>query len=107
MNRADEFEEAAFAMARLQSEVAEHFQAAVGEPLFDITIKTHLVCHSAKESRHINPRLVWCFSGEDYMRRSQELAQSCVRGNKPYDVTNKMANHFRLGLHFEFEKMDQ
>jgi hypothetical protein len=35
--------------------------------LFQVTSKTHMALHCALLSKHINPRVVWCFSGEDMM----------------------------------------
>ena len=64
---ANEFEGVAFAMAQLQTAIAEHFLGQ-GQQLYDITSKTHMVLHCALLSKHISPRVSWCFSGEDNMK---------------------------------------
>ena len=99
------FEQTAFAMARLQSEVARHYSGEAVK-LFSITSKTHFVCHDAMLARHMNPKLVWCFGGEDYMHKSQKLAQSCTRGVSQTACTVKLASHYRVGLDLELQEME-
>ena len=53
-------------------------------------------------ARAINPRLTWCWSGEDFMQQTQALAQSAVRGVRATDVMTKMARKYRVGLHLKF-----
>ena len=53
---ASEFQEAAFAMAQLQTAIATHFMEQ-GQQLYDITSKTHMVLHCAILSKHISPRV--------------------------------------------------
>lgn len=100
---ASEFQEAAFAMAQLQTATATHFMEQ-GQQLYDITSKTHMVLHCAILSKYISPRVSWCFSGEDNMRVTQTLAQSCVRGLTGSAAQVKMARHYRLGLHLSLAK---
>lgn len=92
----------AFSMMQICTQCAEHFLDD-GIPLFDLTSKSHFVVHIAMLSRHVNPRLTWCFRGEDMMRKVQELLQSCVRGNHGALVFRKMISHYRLGLHLLFD----
>ena len=103
---ASEFTETAHAMCMILSQVAEHFveaSAETGIKLFDITSKAHAMIHSAMLCKYINPRVLWCFTGEDYMQKSQVLAQSCVRGNNGALAQVKMCHHTRLGMHLRFE----
>lgn len=97
------FKHAAFSMAQLQTQLAEHFLDS-DVPLFDITPKTHMVMHCALLAGSINPRVVWCFAGEDFMQRGQTLAKSCVRGVRVSDANVKMARHYRIGLHMRFQE---
>jgi hypothetical protein len=101
-NAADDFQCAAFSMAQLQTQVAEHFLTEGGQHLFDITSKIHMVLHTALLSHHISPRRVWCFMGEDFMHCCQILATHCATGNRSPDVIAKMVRHWRLGMHFNF-----
>ena len=99
---AKQFEKAAFANCQLQSQLAEHFLNEGGQKLFDVTSKAHMVLHAAKFSKHISPRRVWCFLGEDFMHTIQQLAQNCCKGRQAPDVINKMVQHYKLGMHFQF-----
>lgn len=92
----------AFSMMQLCVQLAENF-VEQGIPLFDLTVKAHFVMHIAMQSGHINPRLTWCFRGEDMMRKVQELLQSSVRGNNGAMAFGKMISRYRLGLHLLFD----
>lgn len=102
---ADEFEYSCRSMLLLQNSVAEHFLSE-GEQYFDVTSKSHFVEHLAMLARHINPRVIWAFKGEDQMARMQTLCQSCTKGNTQSAVTIKMARHYRIGLHLLFKRKD-
>ena len=104
------FRDAAFSICQLQSQIAQHFieqSAECGSKLFDVTSKTHFVLHCALLARFINPRVVWCFTGEDFMHKSQVVAQSCVKGHNGAQATSKMCHHFRLGMHLQFRKHEE
>ena len=100
---AKEFQEAAFHMCSLQQVVANHFEED-GHSLFATTSKNHMLLHIAMLSKDINPRICWCFTGEDMMHKCQVLLQACVRGNRNPQATVKAATHYRLGLHFLLDK---
>jgi hypothetical protein len=93
-----QFKNNAFAMCQLQSQVAQHFNAD-GYQLFDVTQKTHFVLHIALLSEHQNPRLCWCFTGEDFMQKSQKIAKAAAKGNTLVSGIHKMLKLYRLGLH--------
>ena len=76
---ADDFEYNCRSMLLLQNSVAERFLSE-GEQYFDVTSKPHFVEHLAMLARHINPRVIWAFKGEDQMARMQTLCQSCTKG---------------------------
>ncbi|CAJ1402570.1 unnamed protein product [Effrenium voratum] len=100
---AEDFENTCTTMLQLQTQVAEHFLEE-GIAYFDVTSKCHMLQELAILARHINPRLIWVFCGEDMMQKMQQVAQSCTRGNTPGQTNLKMARHYRLGLHFLFKK---
>ena len=89
------------AMLLLQERIARHF-AISGSQLFNLTSKSHMLQHLGILARAINPRLTWCWSGEDFMQQTQALAQSAVRGVRATDVMTKMARKYRVGLHLKF-----
>lgn len=103
---AQRFEETCNTMLLLQSQVAEHF-VGEGLKLFDITSKTHMLQELAIASKYISPRVVWAFMGEDQMQRVQKVAQSCTRGVGVSVQSVKLARHYRLGLHFLFQGLEQ
>ena len=74
---------------------------------WNFTQKNHHMLHSAKLAEHINPRLVWCFRGEDMMQKMQTLAKSCVRRLNGAAASIKIANRYRLALHLEYTKNEK
>ena len=73
------FQETIFRMGHLHLLLEEHFSTEDNIPhLFTATSKLHGLAHSGLLSKHINPRMVWCFTGEDYMRHIQQLCQACA-----------------------------
>jgi len=98
---AHQFKQYAFDMAQLNNQIAEHFFEDGLPHLFQVTSKLHMVLHCALVAEHMNPRLVWCFSGEDMMKHVQTLASSCVKGLQGHAASIKMVSHYRLGLHLQ------
>lgn len=101
---AQEFEETTSSMLQLLTQVADHF-VEEGMKVFDITSKSHMLQELALLSRCMNPKVVWCFMGEDMMQRMQQVAKACVRGVKIDKQTSKLARHYRLGLHLHFREL--
>ena len=89
----------------LQHELQEHFRDEETR-LFNVTEKSHFAQHCGILARHVSPRLLWCFSGEDQQRRVQELTQASVKGNGPASALIKVAMRYRLALHVQFHKME-
>ena len=98
---AQEFEQTTENMLLLLTQIADHF-VDEGIKIFDLTSKTHFLQELAILSRSMNPKVVWCFMGEDQMQRMQQVAKACVRGNRVDQQTAKLAHHYRLGLHLHF-----
>ena len=72
--------------------------------LFDVTIKQHYLLHFALTIEHWNPKLGWCFAGEDLMFHIKTLCAACCRGNGAGQVVGKMMVKYRHGMHFTFDK---
>ena len=100
------FKETAFQMCQLQVMLMNHFKNDPNVPAFNFTQKNHHMLHSAKLAEHINPRLLWCFRGEDMMQRLQTLAKACVRGVNGAAASIKIAQRYRLALHLQYSKKD-
>ncbi len=101
---AKQFAHDCFAMCHIQHGLQQYFKEQGNNKLMNITSKCHFLCHIALNSKHLNPRRTWCFSGEDQMRRVQRLAQNCVRRLNGMDVPTKMVRHLRIALHFAWQK---
>ena len=105
---AAKFKNAAFLMASLTAQLQDHFKNNTSHKIFTMTSKTHMLLHIALLAGIIHPRLTWCFSGEDYMKRVQRLVSSCCTGfPNPAGNQQRVAKHYRLGLHLAFEKIER
>ncbi|CAL1133395.1 unnamed protein product [Cladocopium goreaui] len=103
---AQEFEETANGMLLLLTQIADHF-VEEGLKVFDITSKSHMLQELAILSRCINPKVIWCFMGEDQMQRMQQIAKACVRGNKVDQQTSKLARHYRCSVSLGKQKASE
>ena len=98
------FQDAVCLMFQLQNQVAEHFlQDEDNVKVLNRTSKIYFCCHSACLAKCLNPRMVWCFRGEDMMRQTQKLAKACVRGLKKVGVPIEMAKYYRNGFHLHLK----
>lgn len=88
-------------MLSLHAVLANHF-AEEETDLFTLTSKCHMLQHISLLAGCINPRLVWCFSGEDMQNRVQQLAQASVKGNNAASAVNKIVRHYRLAMQIAF-----
>lgn len=99
------FKKLVFNMGYLVILLENHFKNEEGVPhLFTATSKLHGVAHTALWAEFVSPRLVLCFTGEDYMHHVQSLAQSCIAGTGPYLTVNKTVDKMRVALHIQFTK---
>ncbi|CAE7362856.1 unnamed protein product [Symbiodinium sp. CCMP2592] len=100
---AAQFQDATMGWLLLQKELQDHFSDS-DVPLFNVTEKSHFIEHAALLARYINPRMVWCFAGEDQQRRTQQLAETCMKGLGPVKASLKMMSRYRLALARLFSK---
>ena len=101
---ADTFANTCTGMLLVLSTVAEHF---IGERLFSLTQKSHFLQHISLLARYLNPRLTWCFMGEDMQRKLSNLGKACVSGQRPGQTIGKMMLRYRVGLHLLFEELQK
>ena len=71
--------------------------------LFNITMKSHYFAHMGLNAHHINPRLGYCFQGEDYMAKIKAITAASARGNNVYQVSGKTTAKYCRGLQLVFE----
>ena len=69
-------------------------------PLFNITIKSHMLVHCAAYSFGINPAMFWNYMGEDFMKRIKVIAQSNTRGTHWANVNAKLIEQYVRGMDF-------
>ena len=74
----------------------------LGHPIFNYTVKNHVLEHVALDSDRLNPVLTWTFSAEDFMLRIRHLVAASAHGSSPIHVQNvvlqKWLRGFELGL---------
>jgi hypothetical protein len=72
--------------------------------LFNFTPKFHYILHIGLVSRYINPRLGWCYSGEDFMQKIKQIVQASHSGAGPQTVVSKAILKYVQGLSLSFVK---
>ena len=92
---ADEFFKCAWGFVALSSALHQFYKERV---IFNYTIKFHYLLHLGLIGRHINPRLGWCYGGEDFMMKVKKLVQSSYRGSPAHIIPNKILTKYGRGL---------
>ena len=95
---ATEFQGAVFVYMNHFGALARRFNAD-GRCLFNVTVKTHFLCHIALRCFALNPRRAWCFSGERFMLVQRRMIASCARGTPTVDINLKAMEKYRHALH--------
>lgn len=92
-----EFEHCASTFVQINSALGHHFHPQ-GLRLFNHTIKFHYMSHLSLISRRVNPRIGWCYSGEDLMQRVKLVVAASQRGAGPSVVVPKAMLKYAQGL---------
>ena len=102
----EEFKKHCFRFLTCFNALARYYSMELAPPrlLFDITFKAHALAHGAVMFKWLNPRLGWCYAGEDFMQTCRRLMGACVRGNRPMQATIKFVDKYRFGMHMEFSE---
>ena len=69
--------------------------------------KHHTFIHLLKNSKFLNPKLQWCFKGEDMMKKVRTLATHCFKRLNAMEAPNKIARHYRIAHHFAMSSVDK
>lgn len=88
------------AIVKLNTALGKHFHDR-GDLLFNHTIKFHYLQHVGLIAAYINPRLAWCYSGEDLLQRVRSIARSSQHGTKQGGVPPKVMRKYAQGLSFK------
>ena len=100
------FKQFAFGMAQIHRELCLHFQDQT-PCLFPEIPKIHMLLHVAQQCDQLNPRLTWCYKGEDFMGVHRNLAKSCATRLEPPQVCEKMLLKMRVALHLQLVKKEK
>ena len=98
----DNFSKFGFNFLVFFNALGHKFSEVYGKKLFNVTVKCHYLAHALLQAKWINPRLGWCYGGEDFMFHTRRLMASCCRGNKPAKAVSKFARHYRIAMHLQF-----
>lgn len=82
----------------IQTALNAHF-VSQGLQLFHITVKAHYLLHCAMLAGVVNPRMSWCYCGEDFMQKMRTLVGSCCKGSQPSQIIVKVAVKYRRAMH--------
>lgn len=100
---AQRFATAIWTFLACQNALCRHFVEGQGRKLFSITIKSHMLAHLALRAQVGNPRSSWCYTGEDWMHHLRRLASSSSRGTSERQLSSKIMDKYRWGVHFQLE----
>jgi hypothetical protein len=81
----------------IQTSLARRLQDA-GELMFHTTIKSHYLVHIGLNAAQLNPRMSWCYSGEDLMQKAKLLIQGSQSNNPPQRVVPKVMLKYVMAL---------
>ena len=68
-------------------------------PLFQLTSKGHYLMHCCFLAKCLSPACSWAYTGEDFMGKCRDLAQSCSKGATLWPVSNKMMHKCLCAMH--------
>ena len=92
------FQDAMWDFVQLQDELS----VAAGQrglKLFNVTIKSHYLCHIALQCEHMSASQTWCYMPEDFMARMKKIASTCLVGNNVFGTSEKVTRHWMMGWH--------
>lgn len=98
---AEEYKQSTEAFFQLNTSLG-HFFHQQGIMLFNFVIKMHYGLHIGMISQHINPRLGWCYAGEDFMQRVKSISQASSAGSPPHLIVDKIVKKYSQGLAMTF-----
>ena len=73
-----------------------------GHRVFNITFKHHWLVHAGHRALYQNPRMGWCFMGEDLMLKVRTVTHPCTFGTKGEVVHKKLLRRMIRDLEGKF-----
>ena len=68
--------------------------------LWSETPKLHFFWHLGQQGKFLNPKVFWTYMSEDFVGKISKLASSLLNGLRVYLVSQKLAQQYRMALHF-------
>lgn len=75
-----------------------------GRNSFHIVAKHHTFIHLLWNAKFLNPKVQWCFRGEDFVGHVSKMAPSVSFGVSSTKLTQKMAPKYRVLLHLLWKR---
>ena len=66
--------------------------------LWNVVPKHHYLWHLAEEASHLNPRMSWCYSNEDWVGRMAVVGCACRFSLAPAHRSKAIAEKYAAGL---------
>lgn len=66
---------------------------------FHVVAKHHSFLHLVWDSQYLNPKLHWCFKGEDFVGQISKLTHSVSMGVSSVRLSTKVAPKYRILIH--------
>ena len=85
-----------------QTSLRNHFGNS--RQLFHITIKSHYLLHIAIIGHYMNPRIGWCYSGEDMMGLFKKVIANSQRGVPMSQLSDRSMMKYSYGMTIKFSK---
>ena len=71
---------------------------------FNMTTKFHELWHILYLGRFLSPRMVWCYSFEDFIGKIKRSAQACVCGTPMQKIPEKVVDNYLRALSIQLEQ---
>lgn len=71
---------------------------------FHIVPKHHSFLHLLWGAKHLNPRIAWCFAGEDFVGQISKLGHSVSMGVSATRLSLKIAPKYRILIHLHLTR---
>ena len=66
--------------------------------LWKVVPKHHYLWHLAEEASHLNPRMSWCYSNEDFVGKLATIGLSCRHGQAAAYRSKQLVDKYILGI---------
>ena len=74
------------------------YYASKGFKVYNVVNKHHMLVHICLQSRHINPKVLTCYSYEDLVGRMQRVAMKCTTGLSLLKLSATLMTKYQLSL---------